>query len=225
MVVWGGRAGRGWGGEIAATVQKPPLLASPSLSTSDCDRVFLCACMCRCVFLYESVCVRACVCLHLLESLGESQRDVADKCVALGRGRILDFTPFFVFFVFQLLGSCEFIFIQSLRSSWNKIGGASRWGMWHHNGKELNEAWARFIWKMKNQVGRMSISETFEGLWNIISPPTWKWCQLPVQLAFFFSTSSLNGPPVVDLQRVNVFQDMFLFDILTYHTGIGCMNI
>lgn len=77
----------------------------------------------------------------------------------------------------------------------------------------------------KSSWENVSISETFEGLWNIISPPTWKWCQLPVQLAFFFSTSSLNGPPVVDLQRVNVFQDMFLFDILTYHTGIGCMNI
>lgn len=73
-----------------------------------------CADVCFCM----KVCVCVCVCLHLLESLGESQRDVADKCVALGRGRILDFTPFFfsffVFFVFQLLGSCEFIFIQSL---------------------------------------------------------------------------------------------------------------
>lgn len=64
MVVWGGWAGQGragqggegWGVEIAATVHKPPLLASPSLSTSDCDRVFLCACMCRCAFCME-VCV------------------------------------------------------------------------------------------------------------------------------------------------------------------------
>lgn len=105
--VHGSQRRAGWGGEIAATVQMPPLLASPPLSpivtVTEPECFFVWVCVQTCV-LYESVCV------YLLESRGESRRDLADKRVALGREGI----RFYPFLFFQLLGSCEFIFIQSL---------------------------------------------------------------------------------------------------------------
>lgn len=97
----------GWGGEIAATIQMPPLLASPPLSpivtATEPECFFVWVCGRRRVF-----CMKVCVCL--LESQGESRRDLADKRVALGSEGI----RFYPFLFFQLLGSCEFIFIQSL---------------------------------------------------------------------------------------------------------------
>lgn len=46
----------GWGGAVTATVQTLPLLASPSLSTSDCLRLNLS------VYVYVCVCMKVCVC-------------------------------------------------------------------------------------------------------------------------------------------------------------------
>lgn len=103
------RAGRGGdgGGEVAAAVQTLPLLASPSLSTSDCGWtwVFLCVRVC----LYESVCV--CVCTFAWESGGRELRGLVDIGVAVGREGIWFFYPFLFL---NLGGSCEFIFLQSL---------------------------------------------------------------------------------------------------------------
>lgn len=90
----------GWGGEVAATVQTLPLLASPSLSTSDCGWtwVFLCVC----------VCMKVCVCAHLLESRGESRRGLVDISVAVGREGI-----WFYPFLFLNLGDRVSLFLYN----------------------------------------------------------------------------------------------------------------
>lgn len=109
------RAGRGGdgGGEVAAAVQTLPLLASPSLSTSDCGWtwVFLCVSVC----LYESVCVHIC-----LRVRGERAEGFGGHWRCCGEGRHLIFLPLFV----SQLGGIVWVYFSTIpvRSSWNETG-------------------------------------------------------------------------------------------------------